>query len=245
MDVRTVFTPDPRGSPQERSPERGAVPARVVEHTGIYAWLEARVKRGAMVPAALSRLNTGLRLLGKEEAAAFGRFVALPQVERRGDYVVRRISLAQANAWVTQRHRHLNGTVGHKFSLGLFDDAGLRGVAIVGRPVARHLDDGATLEVLRVATDGSRNACSKLLGAVRQEARQRAVIRVITYTLPSEGGASLRAAGFTPFGTSAGGRWSRRGRRRADHQPQMAKTRWVLRVAPLHRPAAARPRPST
>ena len=76
------------------------------------------------------------------------------------------------------------------------DDDAVRGVAIVGRPVARMLDDGATVEILRVCTDGARNACSMLYGAARRTARSLGYTRIVTYTLPEEGGASLRAAGF-------------------------------------------------
>jgi hypothetical protein len=210
--------------------------SKIVEHTGFYAWLDERLRRGSMVPTAPTRLNNALRTLAKREALQVGRFVDLPQVERRGDYRVERITLARANAWVTQRHRHLNGTVGHKFSLGLFDDAGLRGVAIVGRPVARGHDNGHTLEILRVATDGSRNACSKLLSAVRKEAQKLGALRLVTYTLPSEGGASLRGSGFVEDGKTSGGRWDCPSRARGDRHPTDPKTRWVLPLAPLAKP---------
>ena len=69
------------------------------------------------------------------------------------------VSLSEANAFVRLHHRHHGPTVGHKFSLGIEDETGIRGVAIVSRPVARMLDDGLTLEVVRVATDGVRNGC--------------------------------------------------------------------------------------
>lgn len=68
------------------------------------------------------------------------------------------ITLKEANAFVEQNHRHHGPTVGHKFSIGLSDGEKIVGVAIVGRPVARHLDDGWTLEVNRLCTDGTRNA---------------------------------------------------------------------------------------
>lgn len=100
-------------------------------------------------------------------------------------------------------HRHSRPTVGHKFSVGVADDE-LRGVAIVGRPVSRHLDDGTTLEITRVCTDGTPNACSMLYGACRRAAKAMGYARILTYTLPNEGGASLRAAGFI-FDGDAGG----------------------------------------
>lgn len=112
---------------------------------------------------------------------------------------------------------------GCRFCVRVVDDAGsTRGVAIVGRPVARHLDDGVTAEVVRLCTDGAPNACSKLLGAVRRAARAMGFERVYTYTLPAEGGASLRAAGWRLLGERGGGEWSRpsRGRRRASQPGQ-------------------------
>ncbi|WP_371721843.1 XF1762 family protein [Neglectibacter sp. X4] len=58
------------------------------------------------------------------------------------------MTLKEANAFVEQKHRHHGPVVGHKFSIGLSNGEEIVGVAIVGRPVARHLDDGWTLEVL-------------------------------------------------------------------------------------------------
>lgn len=77
------------------------------------------------------------------------------------------ITLKEANAFVEQHHRHHNPVVGHKFSIGCTDGEKIVGVAIVGRPVSRHLDDGWTLEVTRLCTDGTRNACSMLYAAAR------------------------------------------------------------------------------
>lgn len=104
--------------------------------------------------------------------------------------------LAEANEAVQRWHRHHKPVAGYLFAVGVSDDGTLRGVAIVGRPVARHLDDGHTAEITRCATDGARNACSMLLGACRRAAKALGYQRVVTYTLPEEGGASLRAAGF-------------------------------------------------
>ena len=72
------------------------------------------------------------------------------------------ISLAEANAFVIQHHRHHDRATGHKWSLGAYKDGKLCGVAIVGRPTGRRLDDGKTLEVTRLCTDGTRNVCSRL-----------------------------------------------------------------------------------
>lgn len=115
------------------------------------------------------------------------------------------MTLEQANGFVRQHHRHSRPVLGSKFAIGLKIDDLLVGVAIVGRPVAPKLDDGLTAEITRVCTDGTRNACSMLYGACRRAARAMGHTRVITYTLPDEGGASLRAAGFKLEKDDAGG----------------------------------------
>jgi hypothetical protein len=116
------------------------------------------------------------------------------------------VNLKDANDFVFRHHRHSRPTVGHRFSVGVADEAGvLRGVAIVGRPIARRLDDGFAIEILRVCTDGTRNACSMLYGACRKAARALGYYPIFTYTLPDEGGASLRAAGFRLDKAAAGG----------------------------------------
>ena len=52
------------------------------------------------------------------------------------------MTLKEANAYVEQYHRHHKPVVGHKFSIGCSDGEKIVGVAIVGRPVARHLAAG-------------------------------------------------------------------------------------------------------
>ena len=136
-------------------------------------------------------------------------------------------TLAEANAFVVQHHRHHGPVVGHKFSLAVADESGeVRGVAIVGRPVARMLHDGWTLEVTRVATDGTHNACSALYGAARRAAFALGYRRIGTYTLASESGSSLRGAGWHVVGESGGGSWSRKNRPRVDKHPTQGKFRW-------------------
>lgn len=111
---------------------------------------------------------------------------------------------ADANDFVRRLHRHNRPTLGAIFCVGVARDGVLCGVAICGRPVARHLDDGASIEILRVCTDGTRNACSMLYWASRRAAVALGYRRTLTYTLPDEGGASLRAAGYR-FDGEAGG----------------------------------------
>lgn len=126
------------------------------------------------------------------------------------------LDLAEANELVARWHRHHKPCVGHRFSIGVADDDRICGAAIVGRPVARRLDNGTTLEINRLVTDGTPNACSKLLGAIRRVFRHLGYERVITYTLPEEGGSSLRAAGYKLVGTTPGRSWSVPSRPRVD-----------------------------
>ena len=139
------------------------------------------------------------------------------------------LPLDEANAFVAQHHRHHGRVVGHKFSVGASDEHGaIRGVAIVGRPVARRLDDGLTLEVTRVATDGAKDACSALYGACRRATFALGYKRLVTYTLASESGVSLRASGYRLIGESPGRSWSVTSRPRVDKHPLGLKLRWEV-----------------
>lgn len=144
------------------------------------------------------------------------------------------INLDEANAFVTEHHRHHKPVPGAKFSLAVSDAAGnVRGVAIVGRPVARMCDDGWTLEVSRCCTDGARNACSMLYGASWRATRALGYRRLLTYTLAEEGGASLRAAGFILLGQAGGGSWNRAARPRVDTAPTQRKLAWEARASEM------------
>lgn len=138
------------------------------------------------------------------------------------------IDLAEANAFVERLHRHHKPVVGHKFSLGAALGTEIVGVCIVGRPVSRMRDDGLTLEVTRLCTDGTRNACSFLYGAAARAALALGYQRIGTYTLPEEGGASLRAAGWKMLGERGGGSWNRTERARVDKHPTQTKLLWEL-----------------
>ena len=141
----------------------------------------------------------------------------------------RPLSLSDANAFVANLHRHHPPVAGHKFSIGATLAGKLVGVAIAGRPVSRHRDDGSTLEVTRLCTDGTRNACSFLYGRVARAAFAIGYHRVSTYTLPEEGGASLRAVGWKLIGQRGGGEWSRPSRpRRASRSPTGPKLLWEI-----------------
>lgn len=104
-------------------------------------------------------------------------------------------------------HRHHAPVVGHKYSIAIEKEGELVGVIICGRPVSRHLDDGLTIEANRCCTLGGKNGCSMLYGAAWRAAKALGYRRIFTYTLPEEGGASLRGAGWDCEGEHGGGSW--------------------------------------
>jgi hypothetical protein len=139
------------------------------------------------------------------------------------------LHLRQANAFVSQHHRHNLPTVGGKFALGASLHGKLVGVAIAGRPVARRLDDGKTLEVLRVCTDGTPNANSFLYGRVKRIAHLMGYEKVITYTLEEESGASLRAVRAQVVSQVQPKEWSVPSRPRGSQSVYgKAKVKWEL-----------------
>ena len=134
--------------------------------------------------------------------------------------------MKEANKFIEQYHRHHKRAVGHKFSVSCYDSDKLVGVAICGRPVSRYYDNGLTLEIYRLCTDGTYNACSKLYGACAKIARDMGYKRVITYTLLSECGTSLKASGFLCEGEAGGKIWT--GQRKRDNGvPKEYKLRWA------------------
>jgi len=135
-------------------------------------------------------------------------------------------TLSDANAFVKQWHRHHKPTQGGLFAVAVSFGHEICGVAIVGRPVARALDDAWTAEVTRVATDGTRNACSMLYGACWRAARALGWRRLVTYTLESEPGTSLKAAGWKVVGKVKGRSWDCPSRPRVDKHPTQGKLRW-------------------
>lgn len=108
------------------------------------------------------------------------------------------VTRQEASDFINRLHRHHAASVGYKFAVGAADDDGnLIGVAVCGRPVARHLDDGTVLELTRLCTDGSRNACSFLYSKCARIAKEMGYRKIITYILETEPGTSLRASGWT------------------------------------------------
>jgi len=133
------------------------------------------------------------------------------------------ITLSEANEFIKSHHRHHKAIQGWKFGVAVSTDNKVVGVATVGRPVARFLDDGLTLEVTRLCTDGTRNACSILYGACRRATFALGYKRLITYILHNEKGISLKASGWRLVGEKGGGSWDRKLRPRIDKHPLQKK----------------------
>ena len=124
-------------------------------------------------------------------------------------------------------HRHHRSPQGGKFAVGVAAGGEVVGVAIVGRPVARNLDNGYVAEVTRVCVlEGYKNANSMLYAACWRAARAMGYRLVVTYTGAGEPGTSLIAAGWVCVGNTAGGSWSRPARSRVDTHPLGQKTLW-------------------
>ena len=136
------------------------------------------------------------------------------------------IDFKEATAFVRRHHRHHDPSVGWKFGMAVNDGERVVGVIVVGRPVARHLDDGWTLEVTRCCTDGTKNAASMLYGAAWRAAKAMGYRRLITYTLATEPGTSLAAAGWRSLYEVKGRSWSCPSRPRVDTHPLGQKTLW-------------------
>lgn len=158
------------------------------------------------------------------------------------------VSFADACDFTAMWHRHHGHVLprGSKFCQGAADERDiLRGVAITGRPVARHEQDGVTVEVTRCTTDGTEHACSMLYGAAARAAKDLGWRRVLTYTEDGESGASLRAAGFVLVAVlRARSGWDTPSRRRADHGTGgVLRYRWERIVAPEARPWTVPARP--
>jgi hypothetical protein len=145
-------------------------------------------------------------------------------------------TLERANEVVARLHRHHKPVVGHRFSIGAWDygKCMIVGAAIVGRPIARKVDQYFQCEVTRLVTDGTPNACSFLYGACARIAREMGFEKIHTKILESEPGTSLKASGWKLVGISEGGDWNRpsRGNRRVD-QPMCKKKCWTLELRTL------------
>jgi len=157
------------------------------------------------------------------------------------------LNLKDANVYVSLYHRHNRPVVGHKFSIGVTENGCLCGVAICGRPVARKLDCGFTLEIYRVCTNGVKNVCSMLYGACARISKEMGYTRIITYTLRSELGTSLKASGFRCVCRAGGLDWNVPARKRLKYHsdlfgielkyPDELKYRWEKEFKPPFKPS--------
>ncbi|GAA5156407.1 MULTISPECIES: XF1762 family protein [Amycolatopsis] len=144
------------------------------------------------------------------------------------------VTFREAAEFIQAHHRHHKPPRGMKFALGVAAGHELVGVATVGRPVARHLDDGLTVEVTRTCTDGTRNANSALYGAAWRTARALGYRRLISYTQDGETGASLRAVGMKPVAVlRARAGWNTRSRPRESRDTDwVPRVRWEIGLRP-------------
>lgn len=142
--------------------------------------------------------------------------------------IIKPIELKQANEFVAKHHRHHKPVRFHRFSLSLWDNNKLVGVAIVGKPVARLVDQSTTLEVSRLCTNGKKNACSMLYSAAARVGKELGYKKIQTYILESEFGSSLKASNWINEGVAGGGQWKHTdGKPRRTDQPTEKKQRWA------------------
>lgn len=163
---------------------------------------------------------------------------------------VRPIARDAAKDFVRKHHEHSPPPAGWRFGAGIWNGPDLVGVVMVGRPVARRIDHLTVVEVNRLCVrrdlpDALRwNACSQLYGWAAREAKRRGFARIITYTLESEIGTSLAAAGWTRETKTRGGSWNRSGRARQDRSSIEPKIRWARQLmegAPSFSPPSSLP----
>lgn len=137
------------------------------------------------------------------------------------------LELSRANEFVATLHRHHDPVHRDKFRIGASQNGRLVGVVQVGRPVSRMLDDGKTVEVVRLCTDGTKDVCSFLYSRAARIAKEMGYERIITYILVTESGTSLKACGWLEDGETSGGCWSRPSRKRSTTAPTIPKKRYV------------------
>lgn len=162
------------------------------------------------------------------EADRYGKLYGYVKLK----YRTKPISLREASQFVNANHRHHSSPQGHKFSIALYDGDLVIGVIIAGRPVSRNQDDGFTLEVTRCCVRPVyKNGITKLYAAVYRVAQAMGYERIITYTLKSESGTSMKAANFTRKHISKGGSWNSKNRQRENKHPLEAKYLWELQIS--------------
>jgi hypothetical protein len=140
------------------------------------------------------------------------------------------ITISDANVFIRQHHRHHGPAQGGLFVVACAQDDSIVAVAIIGRPVARNLQDGYTAEVIRLCSDGTKNSCSMLYSASWRAARALGYRRLVTYILDTEPGTTLIAAGWKEIGSVRGRSWSCPSRPRVDRHPTQGKLRFEVVV---------------
>ena len=138
------------------------------------------------------------------------------------------VSFPEAAEFIRLHHRHHLPMQGWKFGIAVNDEEKIVGVIAVGRPVARFLDNGLTLEITRLCTDGTSNACSILYAAAWRAAKALGYKRLITYTLKEEINSSLLASNYKIVYETKGGSWNRESRKRIDKHPVGEKILWEV-----------------
>jgi hypothetical protein len=136
------------------------------------------------------------------------------------------IELKDANIYVQMLHRHHPPVYRDKFRIAAFDGTKIVGVIQVARPVSRILDDGKTIEVVRLCTDGTKNACSFLYSRAARIAKEMGYDRIITYILENESGDSLKASGWKFGYLTKGHKWTCPSRPRKTLSPDCNKQLW-------------------
>ncbi len=136
------------------------------------------------------------------------------------------ITYKEACDFICEHHSHHLPPQGWKFGIAVNDGDKVVGVVTIGRPVARGLDNGWTLEVTRNCTNGTKNAASMLYGAAWRAVKAMGYKRLISYTLKEEKGTSLVAANWKVIGETKGGSWSCKSRPRIDKHPTNQKLLW-------------------
>ena len=137
------------------------------------------------------------------------------------------LELSKANEFVATLHRHHDPVHRDKFRIGALQNGRLVGVVQVGRPVSRMLDDGKTVEVVRLCTDGQKNVCSFLYSKAARISKEMGYEKIITYILCTESGTSLKACGWHEDGETKGGQWDRPSRRRNTTAPTIPKKKYA------------------
>ena len=186
-----------------------------------------RMRQRLLAPSSRDEYGTPRPELQRDMLEMLVRSLRSECLFRPSRLSMRSISLAEAKAFVARHHAHAPAPVGWKFGCGIEDVLGMVGVVMVGRPVARALDDGQTLEIIRLCTlAGAGHAASILLGAACRAVKSLGYRRVVTYTRRDEEGICCKAAGFIPVATVKGRRWSCQSRRRRDRHEIIDRVRW-------------------